>query len=99
MDAVQNTQDYQIAESSVEEFNNIMNFANGMTLKSSKEIDDAETKLSKFLTEILKRYFEVGLSEDEVLTLCLVADEFNKNIYKKFSKEMEDKHKLALFWV
>lgn len=71
---------YTIPEDSVESFNNIISFLLHSTLKDSHLLDDADNALSKTFKDLLIKYYENELSDDDIYMLLYLVKTYNDEI-------------------
>lgn len=71
---------YTIPEDSVESFNNIISFLLHSTLKDSHLLDDADNAISKTFKDLLIKYYENELSDDDIYVLLYLVKTYNDEI-------------------
>lgn len=71
---------YTIPEDSVESFNNIISFLLHSTLKDSHLLDDADNAISKTFKDLLIKYYENELSDDDIYMLLYLVKTYNDEI-------------------
>lgn len=71
---------YTIPEDSIESFNNIISFLLHSTLKDSHLLDDADNAISKTFKDLLIKYYENELSDDDIYVLLYLVKTYNDEI-------------------
>ena len=78
------SQKYQLTPGTEKDFNNAVTFFLYSVVKNSKVIDDAETIVSNALKNILIKYYEQNISDDELYSLLNIVYSYNKGIDEKY---------------
>ena len=72
--------EYDISEVSVDEFNNIIEFISNAIIKDSSKYELSENEDSTFFADTLRKYFEFGMTNDDILNLRNFVISFNENV-------------------
>ena len=75
-----NVKNYLISDDTSEQFDNITTFAKNMTLKDSKYYEQGEDKISRRFGELLLKYYNYGLTYDEVAELLIFVATYNFSV-------------------
>ena len=73
---------YEITNDSKEAFDNIIKFYLNCTVKDSEYLDGADDAISSTFAELLKNYYEKGLSNEEIIQLLCIVAKYNQDIDK-----------------
>lgn len=80
-DLRRNTLDtYEIPNDSKEAFDNIVKFYLSCAVKDSEYLDGADDVISSTFAELLKNYYEKGLSNEEIIQLLCIVAKYNQDI-------------------
>lgn len=71
---------YSITEDSVTEFNNIVNFYLNASVKDSETLDNADNPISQAFKDLLIKYYENGLTNEDIYVLLTIVAKYNKQI-------------------
>ena len=85
-----NVTDYLVPSDTKDQFQNIVTFLTNATLKDTKILENSETDISKWLGNLLIKYCENGLSEDDVKNLMTFVKVYNLKLEETRDKISED---------
>jgi len=71
---------YSMSESSVEQFNNIVNFYLNSSVKDSDTLDNADNKVSSTFKDLLLKYYEDSLNINDIYVLLSIIAKYNIKI-------------------
>lgn len=85
---------YLIDDQTVDQFQNITTFVKNMTIKDSKKYDSAETSISKWFGDMLIKYVERELDDDDIKNLINFVELYNSNVDTLFDENDDYRKKV-----
>lgn len=83
LDISKELKEYKVPDNMMDRFQNIMTFTKNMVLKDSKHYEEYEDSTTRWLGNLMIKYFDEELTNKEVIDLLLFVADYNEEVKKR----------------
>lgn len=84
------SKNYKVPDNLMEKVDNILRFSKNMTLKDSKFYEAGEDAVSKKFGDLLIKYYDAGLTNDDIIELIEFVYEYNTSVDSMLTETEEN---------